>query len=141
MDEILSESLAPRRFTVLLLGAFALLALSLSVIGLYGVIAYSVAQRQHEIGIRMALGAERRSVVRLILGESLVLTLAGVFLGIGGALALTRLLAKLLFGVSARDPVTFAFSCFTIAGVALLAAYIPARRATRIDPMEALRYE
>jgi len=141
MDAILSDSVAPRRFTVSLLATFAGLALALAVVGLYGVLAYSVAQRRHEIGIRMALGAQRGSVLRLVLRQGMAATLAGVSIGLVGALALTKLLAGMLFGITPRDPVTFAVCCGLVAAVALLATGLPARRAARIDPWEALRHE
>jgi putative ABC transport system permease protein len=141
MDAILSDSVAPRRFTVALLATFAGLALVLSVVGLYGVAAYAVAQRRHEIGIRMALGAQRGSVLRLVLGQGLAATLAGVSIGLVGALALTKLLASMLFGITPHDPVTFAVCGLLVAGVALLATGFPARRAAKIDPWEALRHE
>jgi putative ABC transport system permease protein len=117
------------------------LALVLAVVGLYGVAAYAVAERRHEIGIRMALGAQRGSVLRLVLGEGLAATLAGVSIGVLGALALTKLLAGMLFGVTPRDPVTFAICGLLVAGVALAANALPARRAARIDPWTALRHE
>jgi len=141
MDDILSDSVAPRRFTVSLLATFAALALVLAVVGLYGVAAYSVAQRRHEIGIRMALGAQRGSVLRLVLGRGMAATLAGVVIGVVGALALTKLLAGMLFGITPRDPATFAACGLLVAGVALVATWLPARRAARIDPWEALRHE
>jgi putative ABC transport system permease protein len=132
---------AQRRFLVLLLSIFAGTALALAAIGLYGVIAYSVSRRTHEIGIRMALGAQAADVLGLIIGQGLRLILIGVALGLAGALGLTRMLADLLFGVGPRDPITFAAVPLLLMGVALLASYLPARRATKVDPLVALRHE
>ena len=141
MDAILADSLAARRFSMILLSIFAALALLLSSIGIYGVISYVVGQRRHEIGIRMALGAQRRDVLRLMLGEGMKMALIGVAIGVVAALSLTHLMAKMLFGVSATDPLTFAAVAIVLTGVALVACCIPARRAMRVDPMVALRYE
>jgi putative ABC transport system permease protein len=141
MREIASQSMTTQRSPMNLLGAFACLALLLSSIGIYGVISYSVARRTHEIGIRMALGAERRDVLKLVVGQGFKLTLLGVGIGIIGALALTRFLSNLLFGVTPTDPLTFVVFSLLLTGMALLASYIPARRATKVDPMVALRYE
>ncbi len=141
MDQVISESTTPRRFSLFLLAGFALLALVLSAIGIYGVIAYSVVRRIHEIGIRMALGAQRGDVMRLVITQGLRLLGAGVLIGIAGALALTRLLACFLYGVQPTDPFTFAGVVAILAGVAVLASYIPARRATKVDPVIALRCE
>ena len=141
MDRIISDSLAARRFSMLLMGIFAALALVLSCVGIYGVISYLAGQRTHEIGIRMALGAQRSDVLRLVLGNGAKMVLIGVASGIAASLALTRLMAKMLFGVSAYDPLTFlAVACLLIL-VAMAASYIPARRAMRVDPVVALRYE
>ncbi len=141
LEQTLSQAVAPRRFNTVLLGIFAAIALVLSIVGIYGVIAYSVTQRTHEVGIRMALGAGRGDVVKLIVGQGLRLTLVGVGLGIVAALVLTRFLSSLLYAVKPTDPMTFVAVSVTLAAVALLACYIPARRATRVDPIVALRYE
>ncbi len=137
----LSESLAPRRFNMELLGIFAFIALALAVVGIYGVMAFSVTRRTHEIGIRMALGAEKRDVLKMVIGQGLKLALVGVAIGIAGALALTRFLSTLLYGVKPTDPLTFIAVSLILIAVALLACYIPARRAAKVDPMVALRYE
>lgn len=141
MDQLLADSLSRSRFTMLLLGIFSAVALVLAAVGIYGLIAYSVTQRTQELGIRIALGAQRRDVLRLVLGQGARLTLLGVALGILVALAFSRLLASMLFDVSATDPLTYAGVAGLLAVVALLACFIPARRATRVDPMVALRYE
>jgi predicted permease len=141
MDEVVAGSLAARRLSMILLGIFAALALVLSCVGIYGVIAYVVGQRTHEIGVRMALGAQRGDVMRLVLGEGAKMALVGVAAGIAAALGLTRLMDSELFGVTAQDPLTFAAVAMVLTLVALLACYVPARRAVRIDPMVALRHE
>ena len=141
LAQTLSESLAPRRFNMLLLGIFAGIALTLATVGVYGVMALSVTLRTHEIGIRMALGAERRSILGLIVRQGLRLTLLGVVLGVAGAWALTRFLGSFLFGVAPRDPATFVLASLALVAVSILASYIPARRATKVDPIVALRYE
>jgi putative ABC transport system permease protein len=141
MDQLLADSLSRSRFTMFLLGLFAALALVLTAVGIYGVIAYSVAQRTHEIGVRMALGAQRRDVLGLVLGQGTRLTFIGVVLGIVAGLALTHLMGSLLYGISARDPLTFAAVSLLLIAVAFLASYIPALNATRVNPTVALRYE
>jgi putative ABC transport system permease protein len=141
LEEVVAEAVGPQRFAMILLGAFAVLALVLASVGIYGVMAYSVSQRTHEIGIRMALGARGSNVLGMVVGEALVLTLTGAGLGLAGALALTRLLSSLLYNVRPTDPLTLALVSLALLGVSALASYIPARRATRVDPMVALRYE
>lgn len=141
MQGVLAGSLAPRRLSMLLLTAFAVLALVLCCIGIYGVISHLVGQRTHEIGVRMALGAQPGDVMRLVLGQGLRMAFLGVLIGIAAALALTRLMASQLFGVSSHDPLTFAAVGLLLTVVALLACYVPARRAIRVDPLIALKYE
>jgi putative ABC transport system permease protein len=141
MESMIAGSIADRRWTMSLLGAFAALAMLLAAIGLYGVMAYTVAQRTQEIGIRLALGAQRSDVLRLVLANGMGLWLTGVALGVAGALVATRWMGSLLYGVGAVDPVAFVVAPLLLAGVALLATVIPARRAMRTDPLVALRYE
>jgi putative ABC transport system permease protein len=141
LDQYVSGAVAPQRFSALLLSLFACLSLLLTAVGLYGVISYSVTQRTHEIGVRRALGAQTHDVLKLVLKQGMKLTLIGVLLGLGGALALTRLLQTLLFGVSVTDPLTFAVIVLLLIAVALLACWVPARRAAKVDPMTALRFE
>ncbi|MBI3664923.1 MAG: ABC transporter permease [Acidobacteria bacterium] len=141
MEQVLAVSVGERRFHMLLLGVFASLAMALAAVGIYGVTAYGITQRTREIGLRMALGARRRNVVGMLIGQAMTLAGAGVALGLAGAFALTRFMSGLLFGVTATDPQTFALVSLLLAAVVLAASYIPARRAAQLDPMAALRYE
>jgi putative ABC transport system permease protein len=141
MDDILAKSVAPQRFRMLLLGLFALLALALAIVGTYGVISYAVEQRTHEIGVRTALGAGRGDILRLVVAQGFRITALGIVAGIIGALALTRFMANLLYGITATDPRTFTAVALLLSAAALAACYIPARRATKVDPMIALRSE
>ena len=141
MDELIGQSTAPRRFTMTLLAIFAAVALVLAGVGLFGLMAFLVAQGTHDIGVRMALGARRRDIFGLVVGRGMVLTSLGIAAGVVGALALTRLMSSMLFGVGARDPLTLAVTVLVLAVVALAACLIPARRAGRVDPMVALRCE
>jgi ABC-type antimicrobial peptide transport system permease subunit len=141
LDELLADSMARTSFTLVMLGIAAAVALFLGTVGIYGVISYTVSQRTREIGVRMALGAARRDVSRLVLGEGIVLAVLGVGLGLLGAFALTRLMSSLLFGVSPVDPLTYALVALALGGVALVASLAPAHRAAKLDPTEALRWE
>ena len=141
MDELVSNSIAQPRFQTVLVASFAGLGLALAVIGIYGIVSYSVAQRTHEIGVRMAIGAQRFHVLRMVLGEGSRLAVLGIFLGIVGALAGGRVLASMLFEIKPTDPMTFVSVSMLLVGVALLASYVPARRAAKVDPLVALRYE
>jgi putative ABC transport system permease protein len=141
LSQTLAQSLSEPRFNLLLFGLFAILAVGLAAIGIYGVVSYLVTQRAHEIGIRMALGATRTDVLGMVVGNGIKLSLAGVGIGLLCTGVLTRLMASLLYGVRPSDPATFAAVSLVLAAVALVASYIPARRATKVDPMVALRYE
>jgi putative ABC transport system permease protein len=141
MEERVSTSISPRRFNALLLAMFAGLALMLAAVGIYGVIAFSVAQRTHEIGVRMALGAQAGQLLWLVIGEGMSLALVGIVIGVAGALGVMRFIRSFLFHVSATDPVTFTAVALLLTVVAFLACYIPARHAMRVDPMVALRYQ
>jgi ABC-type antimicrobial peptide transport system permease subunit len=141
MDSVISDSVASQRFSMILLAVFAGLALTLAGVGIYGVISYVVGQRVHEIGIRMALGAQPQDILRLILSSGGKLAGLGVAVGVAAALVLTRFMAALLYGVETTDPLTFVGVALLLSVVALTACYVPARRATRVDPMSALRYE
>jgi putative ABC transport system permease protein len=141
MTEVVSESVAEQRFNMLLLSLFATIALTLAAVGIYGVMSFSVNQRTHEIGIRVALGAERGRVLRLVVGQGLALAVAGVAIGLAAAFALTRLMRSLLFEVSSTDALTFVAVPLLLIATAYLACYLPARRAARVDPMVAMRYE
>jgi len=141
MDERIGRSLESRRFNMILLAAFAALALALAAIGIYGILAYAVTERTHEIGVRLALGAQRRDVLSMIVAQGMAMTAAGAAIGVVAALAVTRLMSSLLFGISAADPMTFAAIPLLLGVVAFVACYVPARRATRVDPLVALRTE
>jgi putative ABC transport system permease protein len=141
MEDVVADSTATSRFYLLLLGAFAAVAVLLAAVGVYGVMSYSVSRRTNEIGIRLALGAKPADVRRMVVGQGMTVALAGAAAGLVGALALTRLMSGLLYGVGASDPATYVAVGLVLGAVALAASYVPARRATRIDPLRALRCE
>jgi putative ABC transport system permease protein len=141
MDDLMARSVSSQRFYMLLLALFALLGLILAAVGIYGVMSYAVAERTNELGIRLALGASPRDVLRLMLKHGLQLATIGLGIGLAGAFGLTRVMKGFLFGISATDPLTFASIALLLLAVASLACYLPARRATKVDPLVALRYE
>jgi len=139
VDELMDSSRAQPRFTMVLLGVFSATALTLAIIGIYGVLAYSVAQRRHELGVRLALGATSADILRMVVGQGLVLAVTGIAIGLVAALLLTKLMSSMLYRVGTRDPAAFALAPLVFLCIALLASYLPARRATKVDPIEALR--
>jgi predicted permease len=141
MEKTVADSISSKRFTMVLLGVFAMMALLLASIGIYGVLSYMVGQRTREIGVRMALGARRFDVLRMVLRDGARMTMIGIVIGLVGSLGLTRLMATMLFGVKPTDPITFISVAVLLCAIALLACYVPARRAMKVDPMEALRHE
>jgi putative ABC transport system permease protein len=141
LEGALAESIAPRRFNLLLLGTFAVSAVLLALIGIYGVMSYAVTQRTHEIGVRVALGARRGAIVRMVVRQGMTVAVVGIAAGVAAALGLTRLMAAMLFDVRPDDPLTFAVVAATLAAAALAACWLPAVRASRVDPLVALRYE
>jgi putative ABC transport system permease protein len=141
VERMIHERTSPKRIMTAMMSVFAVIALLLAGVGLYAVMSYAVSQRTHEIGIRLALGARKHDILRLVIAQGLKFTLIGLALGMAGAFALTRIMAPLLYGVTATDPLTFILISLSLTGVALLACWIPARRATNIDPMIALRCE
>jgi ABC-type antimicrobial peptide transport system permease subunit len=141
LEKTVADSISNKRFTMTLLGAFALLALLLASIGIYGVLSYMVGQRTKEIGVRMALGAQKFDVLRMVLKDGARMTLLGIVLGLVGAVGLTRLLRTMLYGVSSTDPLTFISVAALLGAIAMVACYVPARRAMKVDPMEALRHQ
>jgi putative ABC transport system permease protein len=141
MNQVIASTVTTPRITLFLIAAFAIAALLLAAVGLYGVVSYTAAQRTSEIGIRMALGAAQRDVLKMIVGQGMMLAVVGVVIGLAAAVALTRLMSSLLFGISATDPIIFAAISVVLVGVALVASYIPALRASKVDPVIALRYE
>ncbi len=141
MDEIIAGSVAPRRFQSVLLGVFGALALLLATLGFYAVTSYGVGQRAHEFGVRMALGARPVDVLRMVVRQGMHAVIVGIAIGLAGALAISRLLRDLVFGISATDPLTYLVVTLLLGLVALVACYLPARRVTKVDPLTALRYE
>jgi putative ABC transport system permease protein len=141
MENVIDDSMSASRMNTMLLSIFAGLAMILAMIGIYSVMSYTVTQNTREIGIRMALGAQARDVLKLIVGQGLVLTLIGVVVGVAAAFGLTRLMSSLLYGVTTTDPLTFVIVSVILVAVAVISCYLPARRATKVDPMVALRYE
>jgi ABC-type antimicrobial peptide transport system permease subunit len=141
LADVVSESIAQRRFSMLLIGVFGAIALVLAAVGLYGVVSYSVSQRTQEIGLRMAIGADRRDVLRLIVGGGMKLAVIGVVIGVAGALALSKVIATMLFELTPMDLVSYSGTVMVLLAVAMVACYVPARRAMRVDPIIALRAE